>query len=114
MLNGPANLRFTIRVLCWSLENIRDFLKSLRGSGVEQWRIEQARQAIAILYRDYLKIDLDSLGTKGASPPSAKDHVAFPEAVEAHYKDLFDAMRRVTPGTDKKRRKWVFRRICGC
>ena len=38
-----------------SLEDIRRFVAELRRSGVDDWQVNQAREAIAILYRDHLK-----------------------------------------------------------
>jgi integron integrase len=79
-----------------SLADIRAFVAELAGSGVADWRINQARQAIAILYRDYLKMDLDSLGEgPGGGQAVPRDHVVSADVVEAHYEELFGELRRV-------------------
>jgi hypothetical protein len=48
-----------------SLADIRAFVAELAGSGVADWRINQARQAIAILYRDYLNEETGRLDVTG-------------------------------------------------
>lgn len=78
-----------------SLADIRAFIADLAASGIEDWRINQARQAIAILYRDYLKMDLDALGETTTSVPAPRDHVVSAQAVEGRYEELFNGLRRV-------------------
>lgn len=78
-----------------SLDDIRAFIADLAAAGIDEWRINQARQAIAILYRDYLKMDLDALGKTTTSVPAPRDHVFSPPAVESHYEEIFGELRRV-------------------
>lgn len=78
-----------------SLDDIRAFIADLAASGIEDWRIKQARQAIAILYRDYFKMDLDALGEATTSVPAPRDHVSSSTAVESHYEEIFGELRRV-------------------
>lgn len=78
-----------------SLDDIRAFIADLAASGIEDWRINQARQAIAILYRDYFKMDLDALGETTTSVPAPRDHVFSSAAVESHYEEIFSELRRV-------------------
>jgi site-specific recombinase XerD len=98
-----------------SLADIRAFIDDLRRSEVEDWRIDQARQAIAILYRDHLKIDLDSLGDKSASRSAPKDHVPCSAAIDTRYRELFDDLRRafairhLSPRTATAYLAWVRR-----
>ena len=78
-----------------SLNDIRAFVSGLAASGIADWRIDQARETIAILYRDYLKMDLHSLGEGSGADHAVRDRVVSPHAVEAHYEELFSDLRRV-------------------
>jgi len=78
-----------------SLEEIRGFIGELRNSGLADWQVDQAREAIAILYRDYLKMDLHSLGEGEASGKGEADRVVSSGAVDSRYQDLFARFARV-------------------
>ena len=78
-----------------SLDDVRAFIADLAASGIEDWRINQARQAIAILYRDYFKMDLKSLGEESVPDDTFRDHVVLAQAVEGRYEELFNGLRRV-------------------
>jgi site-specific recombinase XerD len=99
-----------------SLDDIRAFVAELAASGTADWRINQARKAIAILYRDYLKMDLNALGEgSGANHAAPRDHVFSADAVDAHYEELFSDLRRVfalrhlSPRTANAYLAWVRR-----
>ena len=78
-----------------SVDDIRDFVAELVKSGVAEWQVDQARESIAILYRDYLKMDLNSLGKHSGASKEVRDRVISPRAVESQYAAVFDAFRHV-------------------
>ena len=99
-----------------SLDDINAFVASLAASGVADWRINQARKAIEILYRDYLKMDLDSRAEGSEADQAApRDHVVSADVVEAHYEELFSdlrrffALRHLSPRTVDAYLAWVRR-----
>lgn len=75
-----------------SSEDVNNFLNSLKGQdGVEPWQIKQAKDALVVLYRDFLKIDLrrQDLGVSGF-----KDAVLQGQKLKELYGDLFQKLRR--------------------
>ena len=74
-----------------SSEDVNNFLNSLKGQdGVEPWQIKQAKDALVVLYRDFLKIDLrrQDLGVSGF-----KDAVLQGQKLKELYGDLFQKLR---------------------
>ena len=78
-----------------SLDDIRTFVADLRASGTPDWQIDQARDAIAILYRDHLKINLASLPEVRTEPDGIRDRVRSVAAVEQEYSDVFRSFRKI-------------------
>ena len=78
-----------------SLDDIRTFIAELRASGTPDWQVDQAREAIAILYRDHLKMDLSSLPKERQEADGVLDRVRSPKVVEQQYAGVFESLRRV-------------------
>ena len=78
-----------------SLDDIRCFIAELRASGVADWRVDQAREAIAILYRDHLGMDLSTLPVVRLESDGVRDRVRSVKALEQHYEAVFTRMRSV-------------------
>ncbi len=77
-----------------SCDDVRSFIADLRASGIEDWRVDQARDAIAILYRDHLKMDLSTLPEKRQQGGDGiRDRVRSASALEAQYRAVFDGLR---------------------
>jgi len=74
-----------------SSEDVKNFLNSLKGQdGVEPWQRKQAKDALVILYRDFLKIDLRGQG-RGVS--GFKDALLQGQKLKELYGDLFQKLR---------------------
>ena len=103
-----------------SLADIRRFVSDLRCSGVEEWQVNQARSAIAMLYRDHLKINLQSLPEQRVSVGAERDRVHSARAVDAKYERLFESYRSIlamghySPRTADAYMSWARRFLVFC
>ncbi len=99
-----------------SVEDVKAFLNDLRADEqVQEWQIEQARQALRILYRDHY-------GFKGSTMRKSRDGVARdvvtqPQQLEALHgpllKKVHDVirMRHYSPRTESSYLNWIKRFI---
>ncbi|MDP6524704.1 MAG: tyrosine-type recombinase/integrase [Kiritimatiellia bacterium] len=103
-----------------SLGDIRCFVADLRGDGTSEWLVDQARDAIAILYRDHLKMDLAELPEKREDPDGLSDRVRSGRVVERQYPDVFAGIRRIialqhySPRTEGAYVSWARRFLVFC
>ena len=105
-----------------SVEDIRCFLEGLRLKGVADWRVTQAREAIAILYRDHMRMDLATLPKqrREGSEADARDLVRSVEMLEMQYAEVLErlrsviAMRHYSSRTASAYLSWVRRFLVFC
>lgn len=103
-----------------SLADIRGFVSELRSTGVAEWQIDQARAAIAMLYRDHLKVDLHSLPEHRESVGVERDRVHSVREVESRYERVFESYRRIlamrhySPRTADAYMSWARRFLVYC
>lgn len=103
-----------------SLDDIRAFISELRASGIQEWQVDQAREALAVLYRDHLKIALSSLPNKRRESDGILDRVISVKALEQQYETVFTRIRSViavhhySPRTGEAYRAWARRFLVFC
>ena len=84
-----------------SLTEIRGFISGLRDAGTPVAEVDEAREAIAYLYRDFLKMDLHSLPEgetedgRGEPQKDAEGRRRGKSEVSVRYKDFFAQFDRV-------------------
>lgn len=76
------------RALC----DLRSFIDELHAAGTPPWQVEQARKALAMLYRDYLGIDPKQLPERRDEPAEFRDAIRAPMALQQTYGALFSAV----------------------
>jgi len=97
-------------------EDVKRFLEDLKADEtLAPWQVEQARKAIGVLYRDYLRIDPRSMPTTRVR--AARDRVRQPRQLEALHGPLLESVRTAvqirhySPRTEEAYLGWIRRFI---
>ena len=109
-----------------SSKDVHSFLNQLeRQDGIEQWQVEQAREALVFLYRDFLKLNLRSkkstVKKKGQKVEENKgkshflDNIVSKTELYGKHTQLFKRLqtelrtRHYSPRTEQAYKGWVGR-----
>lgn len=80
-----------------SAEDVRVFLSALESQeNIEQWQVKQASDALAFLYRDFLRLDLEAQLAEGKDQGSGadfRDKVPSKAELDSLHGDIFKKLR---------------------
>jgi integron integrase len=103
-----------------SLDDIRTFVAELRAQNKTEGQVDEAREAIAVLYRDYLHMPLNSLPKVRTEPEEFRDRVRSIAAFDKQYEEVISgirsaiAVRHYSPRTASSYISWVRRFLVFC
>ena len=99
-----------------AIEDVKGFLEDLKAAeDVAPWQVEQARQALRLLYTDYLRIEPEEMPKKRVD--KARDRVGRPHELTQKHGDLLEAMenclkqKHYSPRTQEAYLGWAKRFI---